>query len=54
MLATVLAALTRLEGEGLVAAGLGRYGPGGVLAATTPMRPAAGAGQAVRAETSAR
>jgi DNA processing protein len=34
--ATILAVLTRLEGDGLVVAALGRYGPGGALAATTP------------------
>ena len=36
--ATILAVLTRLEGDGLVVAALGRYGPGGALAATTPQR----------------
>ena len=36
--ATILAVLTRLEGDGLVVAALGRYGVGGVLAATTPPR----------------
>jgi len=36
--ATVLAVLTRLEGDGLVVAALGRYGAGGALAATTPRR----------------
>lgn len=36
--ATILAVLTRLEGAGLAVAGLGRYGPGGALAATTPPR----------------
>jgi DNA processing protein len=36
--ATILAVLTRLEGDGLVVAALGRYGPGGALAATTPSR----------------
>jgi DNA processing protein len=34
--ATILAVLTRLEGRGLVVAGLGRYGASGALAATTP------------------
>jgi DNA processing protein len=34
--ATILAVLTRLEGDGLVVAALGRYGVGGALAATTP------------------
>ncbi len=51
--ATVLAVLTRLEGDGLVVAGLGRYGAAGVLAATTPLRPPAGPGRAVRAGISA-
>ena len=38
--ATILAVLTRLEGDGLVVAALGRYGVGGALAATTPpLRP---------------
>ena len=37
--ATILAVLTRLEGDGLVVAALGRYGVGGMLAATTPSRP---------------
>ncbi len=38
--ATILAVLTRLEGDGLVIAALGRYGVGGALAATTPsLRP---------------
>jgi DNA processing protein len=36
--ATILAVLTRLEGDGLVVAALGRYGVGGALAATTPSR----------------
>ena len=36
--ATILAVLTRLEGDGLVVAALGRYGTGGALAATTPWR----------------
>jgi hypothetical protein len=36
--ATILAVLTRLEGDGLVVAALGRYGAGGALAATTPSR----------------
>jgi len=36
--ATILAVLTRLEGDGLVVAALGRYGAGGALAATTPPR----------------
>ncbi len=36
--ATVLAILTRLEGDGLVVASLGRYAAGGPLAATTPGR----------------
>jgi len=52
--ATVLAVLTRLEGDGLVVAGLRRYRAGGPLAATTPMHPAAGAGRAVRAASSPR
>ncbi len=34
--ATILAVLTRLEGRGLVVAGLGRYGTSGALAATMP------------------
>ena len=34
--ATILAVLTRLEGQGLVVAALGRYAPAGSLAATTP------------------
>jgi len=36
--ATILAVLTRLEGDGLVVASLGRYAAGGALAATTPRR----------------
>ncbi len=36
--ATILAVLTRLEGEGLVVGALGRYGVGGALAATSPPR----------------
>ena len=36
--ATILAVLTRLEGQGLVVAALGRYGTSGALAATTPQR----------------
>ncbi len=36
--ATILAVLTRLEGDGLVVGTLGRYAAGGALAATTPMR----------------
>ncbi len=52
--ATVLAVLTRLEGDGLVVGGLGRYGAGGVLAATVPTRPGAGPGRAVHARTPAR
>ena len=36
--ATILAVLTRLEGDGLVVATLGRYAAGGPLAATTPGR----------------
>jgi DNA processing protein len=36
--ATILAVLTRLEGQGLVVAALGRYGTSGALAATTPLR----------------
>jgi DNA processing protein len=34
--ATILAILTRLEGDGLVVAALGRYAAGGALAASTP------------------
>jgi DNA processing protein len=43
--ATILAVLTRLEGDGLVVAALGRYGPGGALAATTPARRGARVGR---------
>lgn len=50
--ATILAVLTRLEGDGLVVATLGRYAAGGALAATTPMRRhvrAAGPGPVLKA-----
>jgi DNA processing protein len=47
--ATILAVLTRLEGEGLVVAALGRYGTGGLLAATMPEHTRARGGRRVRA-----